>query len=135
MTLVTGIKERLERKVEFEYQQDDRGGRWSVSYSLLYRPDRTPRFYGIGNDTPESAQTNYITQQDLAGSRSFNLIMLALLYTVHLQIVDMLPGTLITFHRLDDFPQYCRAGRDKSCSTVSPSFMTARTTWRCRAVV
>jgi hypothetical protein len=96
-SVVAGIKERVERGVDLEYQVGRlRDGRWSISYSLVFDRDGTPRFYGIGNDTPEAAQTNYTNQQDLAQVQVGLNITHAwqLLYTARLQVVDVLPGSL-----------------------------------------
>jgi Omp85 superfamily domain len=96
-SLVAGIKERVERKFDVEYQSGrSREQLWSISYSLLYDRDGTPRFYGIGNDTPESSETNYINQQDFGQVQiGLNLTHAwQLLYTLHYQVVDVLPGTL-----------------------------------------
>jgi len=52
-----------------------------------------PRFYGIGNETPLSAQTNYTNQQErLQAQVGLNLTHAwQLLYTARLQVVDVLP--------------------------------------------
>lgn len=96
-SIVTGIKERVEREFDLEYQIGrSRQERWSINTSLIYDRDGTTRFYGIGNHTRQSAQTNYTDQQE--GGRvqigfNFNSIW-QILYTLHLKVVDVLPGTL-----------------------------------------
>jgi Omp85 superfamily domain len=96
-SLVGGIKERVEREFDAEYQTGRlREQRWSVGYSLIYDRDGTPRFYGIGNRTPEGAETNFTNSQEL-GQVSVGLNLtheLQILYTGRLQVVDVLPGTL-----------------------------------------
>jgi Omp85 superfamily domain len=96
-SVVAGIKERVERKLDAEYQIGrSREDRWSVNYSLLFDRDGTPRFYGIGNDTPNSAESNYTSQQDFAqvqAGYNFNHTW-QLLYTGRFQVLDVLPGTL-----------------------------------------
>src|SRR5271165_5237906 len=63
-SMVAGIKERVEREFDFEYQLGRlREERWSISYSLIYDRDGTPRYFGTGNETPVSQQTNYTNQQ------------------------------------------------------------------------
>jgi outer membrane protein assembly factor BamA len=93
----TGIKERVEREFDAEYQIGRlREGLWSFNYSLVYDRSGTTRFYGIGNETREGDQTNYIDQQEYAQAQiglNFNHTW-QLLYTVRLQSVDVLPGTL-----------------------------------------
>jgi hypothetical protein len=100
-SLVAGIKERVEREFDFEYQRGRaREERWSINYSLIWDRDGTPRFYGIGNGTPASSQTNYTNQQEFARVQiGLNLTHAwQLQYTAQFQLVDVLPGTI------DDFP-------------------------------
>ncbi len=96
-SVVTGIKERVEREFDAEYQIGRlREDRWSINYSLIYDRDGTTRFYGIGNETHERDQTNYTDQQEFGQVQiglNFNHTW-QLLYTVRLQSVDVLPGTL-----------------------------------------
>jgi Omp85 superfamily domain len=96
-SLVTGIKEKVERKFDGEYQIGrTREDRWSINYSLIYDRDGTPRFYGIGNQTRSSAETNYIGQQDFGQVQiGLNLNHVwQILYTLHYKVLDVLPGTL-----------------------------------------
>ncbi len=66
-SLVGGIKERVEREFDAEFQTGRlREDTWSIGYSLIYDRDGTPRFYGIGNRTPEGAETNFTNSQELA---------------------------------------------------------------------
>jgi hypothetical protein len=94
---VAGIKQRVEREFDGEYQTGrSRLDRWSISYSLIYDRDGTTRFFGIGNDARQRAQTNYTDQQEL-GQVQIGLNLnhtWQILYTVHLQEVDVLPGSL-----------------------------------------
>jgi Omp85 superfamily domain len=94
---VAGIKERVEREFDAEYQIGRlREDRWSINYSLVYDRDGTTRFYGIGNQTHSGDQTNYTNQQEFGQVQiglNFNHTW-QLLYTVRLRSVDVLPGTL-----------------------------------------
>jgi len=94
---VVGIKERVEREFDGEYQIGrSREDRWSINYSLIYDRDGTPRFYGIGNQTRSSAQTTYIGEQDF-GQVQIGLNLnhtWQILYTVRLKVLDVLPGAL-----------------------------------------
>ncbi|HEY2465616.1 MAG TPA: BamA/TamA family outer membrane protein [Steroidobacteraceae bacterium] len=96
-SIVAGIKERVEREFDAEYQIGRlREDRWSINTSLVYDRDGTTRFYGIGNQTRSGAQTNYIDQQEYAQVQiglNFNHAW-QLLYTMRLQAVDVLPGAL-----------------------------------------
>jgi len=96
-SLVAGIKERVEREFDAEYQRGRlREERWSFSASVVYDVDGTPRFYGFGNDSPASAVTNYTNQQERVEMQvGLNLTHAwQLRYTGRLQVVDVLPGTL-----------------------------------------
>ena len=96
-SLVGGIKERVEREFDAEYQLGRlRAQRWSVNYSVISDRDGTPRFFGIGNKTREADETNFTNQQQLAQVQVGLNITHAwqLLYTARMQIVDVLPGHL-----------------------------------------
>jgi outer membrane protein assembly factor BamA len=100
-SIVTGIKQRVEREFDAEYQIGRlREDRWSINYSLVYDRDGTTRFYGIGNQTRSGAQTNYVDQQEYGQVQvglNFNHTW-QLLYTVRLRGVDVQRGAL------DDVP-------------------------------
>jgi Omp85 superfamily domain len=108
-SVVTGIKERVEREFDAEYQIGRlREDRWSINYSLIYDRDGTTRFYGIGNQTHARDQTNYTDSQEFGQVQiglNFNHTW-QLLYTLRLQSVDVLPGTLKDVPSIDTrFPQ------------------------------
>jgi hypothetical protein len=94
---VAGAKERVERGIDLEYQRGRaRRDRWSFTVSLIADRDGTPRFYGIGNHTPESAESNYTAQQEFARLQAgFNISHIwQIAYTLRAREVDVLPGTL-----------------------------------------
>jgi outer membrane protein assembly factor BamA len=96
-SVVGGIKQRVEREFNAQYQLGrSRDQRWSINSSLVYDRSGVPRFYGIGNETPQSHQTNYTNQQERAQAQvGLNLTHeWQLLYTARLRVVDVLPGTL-----------------------------------------
>jgi hypothetical protein len=96
-SVVTGLNERVQRAFDFEYQSGRlREQRWSFNGSVVYSRDGTPRFFGIGNDSPAIAETDYTQQQELLQAQiGLNLSHAwQLLYTLRGQIVDVLPGTL-----------------------------------------
>jgi outer membrane protein assembly factor BamA len=104
-SVVAGIKQRVEREFKLEYQAGRaRQGRWSFAGSLVSNRDGTPRFFGIGNDTPQSAETNYTAQQQgaraLVGYNISHAWQLA--YIVRLRWVDVLPGTLPKINSIED---------------------------------
>lgn len=96
-SITAGIKERVERSFIAQLQHGRlREQRWSIATSLVYDRDGTPRFYGVGNDTPASSQTNYTNEQESLQAQvglNFNHAW-QLQYTVRMRIVDILPGTL-----------------------------------------
>ena len=96
-SVVAGVKERVEREFDAEFQRGRlREERWSVNTSLIYDRDGTPRFFGIGNESPIIEETNYTAQQEeMQVQVGFNFSHAwQLQYTARLEIVDVLPGTL-----------------------------------------
>lgn len=96
-SVVTGASERVEREFDAEYQSGRlREQRWSLNASLIYDRDGTPRFFGIGNQSPLLSQTNYTEQEELAQVQvGLNLSHTwQLRYTGRAAVVDVLPGTL-----------------------------------------
>lgn len=96
-SVVAGVKQRVERSFDLEFQRGRlRNERCSFNASAIYDRDGTPRFYGIGNKSPQDAETNYTNQQErLQVQVGLNLSHAwQLQYTARLQIVDVLPGTL-----------------------------------------
>jgi hypothetical protein len=92
-----GIKQRVERGVDFEFQRGRlREELWSFNTSVIYDRSGVPRFFGIGNETPKRAETNYTAaKEEVQGQVGLNLTHgWQLLYTARLQVVDVLPGTL-----------------------------------------
>jgi outer membrane protein assembly factor BamA len=96
-SIVGGIKERVEREFDLEYQIGRaRRDLWSFTASVIADTDGTPRFYGIGNQTPESSQTNYTARQELGRVQAgWNISHIwQLQYTLRAREVEVLPGTL-----------------------------------------
>lgn len=62
--------ERIERKVVFSYTDPAFSqGRYSMNFGASFFKDATVRFYGIGETTSESAQTNYTAREARANWR------------------------------------------------------------------
>jgi outer membrane protein assembly factor BamA len=63
---------------------------------VVYERDGAPRFFGIGNGTPQGNESNYTSQQEvLQAQLGYNFTTAwQLLYTARLRSVDVLPGTL-----------------------------------------
>jgi hypothetical protein len=96
-SLVGGIKERVEREFDAEYQIGrQRLDRWSLSFSAIYDRDGTPRFYGIGNRTHSGAETSFTNNQELVQANvGYNITHAwQVLYTARLQVVDVQSGTI-----------------------------------------
>jgi hypothetical protein len=96
-SIVTGIQERVERQFDGEYQIGrERQDRWSFNGSLIYAVDGTPRFYGLGNESPAINETDYTAQSEMLQLQPGYNINHAwqLQYTARFQNVDVLPGTL-----------------------------------------
>jgi hypothetical protein len=96
-SVVGGIKERVERDFDAEYQVGrSRQEAWSFNTSVIFDRSGVPRFYGIGNDTLKSAQTNYTDQQEVVQVQAGRNLTheWQLLYTGRFMNVDVLPGTL-----------------------------------------
>ena len=103
-SVVGGIQERVERELDGEYQIGrTREDRWSFNASVIYGVDGTPRFYGLGNNSPAIDQTDYTAQTELLqGQIGYNFThSLQLQYTLHFQSVDVLPGTLANIASTD----------------------------------
>ncbi len=103
-SLIAGVSERVERDVDGEFQTGRlREERWSINGSLIFDRSGTPRFFGIGNESPTTAETNYTNQQQLAQVQvGLNLNHTwQLQYTLRRQVVDVLPGTLAHIATID----------------------------------
>ena len=94
---VAGASEHIQRKIDLEFLRGRlRLHRWSFSASALYIRDGTPRYYGLGNSSPAVDATNYTQNQSLVQvtfGRNFTPAW-QLAYTLRLQQVDVLAGTL-----------------------------------------
>lgn len=94
---VAGANQRVQRKIDLELLKGrQRKHRWTYAASVIYNRDGTPRYYGLGNHSLETAQTNYTSNQKL-GQAQLGLnftTRLQLSYTLQWQQVQILPGTL-----------------------------------------
>lgn len=96
-SLIGGIKQRVERSIDGEYQTGRlRDRRWSVNLSAIYARDGTPRFYGLGNRSVASDQTNFTSEQEVLQAQiGLNLTHVwQVQYTLRTRAFDVLPGTL-----------------------------------------
>jgi len=94
---VAGINQRVQRNFDGEFQTGRlREQRWSINASLVFLQDGTPRFFGIGNDTRNGAETDYTQRQELVQFQlGLNLTHAwQLLYTARIQFVNVSAGTL-----------------------------------------
>jgi hypothetical protein len=92
-----GLKQRVEREFDAEYTFGRlREHSWTFTGSVIYDVNGSPRFFGIGNGTPQGDETNFTNKQGLVQAQigyNFNRAW-QLLYTARLRAVDILPGTL-----------------------------------------
>jgi hypothetical protein len=96
-SVIGGIKQRVERSIDGEYQTGRlRDRRWSVNLSARYDRDGTFRFYGIGNHSAADAQTDFTSEQEVLQAQiGLNLTRAwQLQYTLRLRAYDVLSGTL-----------------------------------------
>src|SRR6516164_5148146 len=96
-SIVGGAKQRIESEFDAEYAAGLRRlDPWSVNFSAVYDRSGSPRFFGIGNESPLSNQTNYTDEQrfvQLTFGRNFNPEW-QLAYTFRARSVEILPGKL-----------------------------------------
>jgi hypothetical protein len=96
-SLEAGLKQRVEREFDAEYTFGRlREHSWTFTGSVIYDVNGSPRFFGIGNGTPERDETNFTNKQGLLQAQigyNFNRAW-QLLYTARLRAVDIQPGTL-----------------------------------------
>jgi Omp85 superfamily domain len=96
-TVVGSLKERVERDLDAHYLAGQtRATPLSWSIEALYDRSGTARFFGIGNETPDSNESTYVNDQSsLAASVGYNLTpALQLAYGARWRAVDVLPGVL-----------------------------------------
>jgi hypothetical protein len=61
---VSGAQEKIARTVDLNYATGRTRETWySLEGRLFFERDPTDRFYGFGNDSPESGESNYTTEQ------------------------------------------------------------------------
>jgi len=113
-SVVAGIRQRVERGVDAEYQFGRlREGPFTSTTDVDYDRDGTPRYFGIGNNTKLGAQTNYtaettLLQEQLGWNLTHNW---QLLYTIRKRIVNVTHGTLSEAPSIQTrFPQVAGLG-------------------------
>jgi hypothetical protein len=95
--VVGGGKQRIEREFDGRYiTGQTRHGAFSWSVEGIYDRSGTPRFFGLGNNSPVKAETSYIDNQALltalAGHNFSQRLQLA--YEQRVRYIEVLPGTL-----------------------------------------
>jgi outer membrane protein assembly factor BamA len=64
MRLIVSAAEKIERKVLFSYADPAFSqGRYALNFSATFFKNATARFFGLGESTSESAQTNYTARE------------------------------------------------------------------------
>jgi hypothetical protein len=128
-SIVGGAKQKIESEFDAEYAAGLlRQDRWSFSASAIYDRSGSPRFFGIGNESPLSDQTNYINQQKvLRASIGLNFTReWQLSYTARIRVVKIRPGHLPGTEPIDEgFPFiYSQADRREVLNRVSLAYDT-----------
>ncbi len=98
-SVVAGAKQRVESEFDFEYQTGRlRRSRWSFNASVVYDRNGTPRFYGVGNNSPVIDESNYTDQQKYVQTTlGLNLTHAwQIAYTLRVRGVAIQPGSLAT---------------------------------------
>jgi hypothetical protein len=96
-SVIVGVREKVERNVDAQYQLGRlHQGNFTSTTDADFDRDGTPRFFGIGNNSRLSDQTNFTQQTTLLQEQlGWNLTHhWQLLYTIRKKIIDVLPGTL-----------------------------------------
>jgi len=91
------IEQRVERQLDTRYESGRRRlDPWSFTARVNYDRIGTPRFFGIGNGTTLSDQTNYTSEAELIElTPGWNINPhWQLAYTLRFQNVDVFPGSL-----------------------------------------
>ncbi len=94
---VAGASERIERRVDLLYTTGlTRQETWSPFGRILYDRSATQRFFGIGNNTPRTAETNYTrTQTYPEATIGFNISpALQVALNERPRLMQIQPGTL-----------------------------------------
>ncbi|MGO9513082.1 MAG: BamA/TamA family outer membrane protein [Steroidobacteraceae bacterium] len=100
---VAGVRQHVERNFDYEYQTGIlRNTPLSLNASVVYDRSGTPRFYGIGNNSPEYDESNYtLLQKYVQAIVGWNLShVLQIAYTLRDRDVDVEPGTLVGIESL-----------------------------------
>jgi Omp85 superfamily domain len=115
-SVVAGLKERVERGVDAQYQLGrQHEGNFTSTTDIDWDRDGTPRFFGIGNKTKLVNQTNYTSSTALFQEQlGWNLTRhWQLLYTLRKRIIDVTAGTLTQVPTIESrFPNVRGLGTD-----------------------
>jgi hypothetical protein len=96
-SVIAGIKERVERDFDYEFQKGRlRETNWSYTSSLIFDRSGVGRFYGFGNGSQSGAVTNYTASQLLGQVQAgYNLNHTwQLQYTLRARRMEITEGTL-----------------------------------------
>jgi hypothetical protein len=103
-SVVGAFYQRVQRVLDAEYQSElTRQRLLSINVSLIFDRDGTPRFFGIGNRTLKSSETNFTETKELAQLQlGLNLSHAwQILYTLRPTHVDVGGGTLSGIPSID----------------------------------
>jgi outer membrane protein assembly factor BamA len=103
-SIVGGMKQRVESEFDAEYWRGrTRSGRWSFIGRAVYDRSGTPRFFGIGNESPAIDETNYTNQQKFVeGNFGWNLTKVwQISYLMRAREVQVRPGSLAKIESIE----------------------------------
>jgi hypothetical protein len=108
-SIEAGLKQRVEREFDAEYQLGRlRDSNWSFTGSAIFDVNGSPRFFGVGNGTPQRQETNFTDKQVVAQAQlGYNLNhSWQILYTARFRRVEITPGTLDKIDSIEErFPK------------------------------
>jgi hypothetical protein len=122
-----GAKQRVESEFDGEYTAGIlRQDLWSFALSVIYDRNGSPRFYGLGNNTKLSGQTNFTDQQKyiqtILGLNVTHEWQVG--YTFRARTVDIGPGRIATLPSIQElYPNtVIRAEREEILHRLSISY-------------
>src|SRR5262245_35791359 len=99
MQFIASISEKIERKILFNYTDPAFGnGRYFLNFGGTFFKNATARFFGIGQTTTESDQTNYTAREGRANLR-FGIYaneVTQIAYSARFRDVEVQPGAVTT---------------------------------------
>ena len=102
-SVIAGAQQRVQKSFAYQYVAGrQRDTTWSFAASLVYDRNGTPRFYGVGNNSPVYDETDYTLQQKyIQTTLGYNVSHeLQIAWVFRARDVDVQPGTLVRIETL-----------------------------------